>query len=101
MLQYDSNRYLKVLERMEHNDLAPVISDKKLFDCNHIEVTTAILQKWKMPDEFVAISTRNYGLCKNDSEKNIMSIVLLADVFCEIWESGFNGGISQVQIDKK
>jgi len=47
MLQYDSNRYLKVLEMVEHNDLAPVISDKKLFDCNHIEVTTAILQKWK------------------------------------------------------
>jgi len=100
MLQYDSNRYLKVLEMVEHNDLAPVISDKKLFDCNHIEVTTAILQKWKMPDEFVAISTRNYGLFKNDSEKNIMSIVLLADVFCEIWESGFYGGISQVQIEK-
>jgi len=29
-----------------------------------------------------------------------MSIVLLADVFCEIWESGFYGGISQVQIEK-
>jgi len=54
----------------------------------------------EMPDEFVAISTRNYGLFKNVSEKNIMLIVLLADVFCEIWESGFYGGISQVQIEK-
>lgn len=100
MLQYDPRRYLKVLEMIQNEDISPIVADKKLFDCTHVEVTTAILNKWKMPPDFVGISTRRYDLCRSDYEKNLMSVVLLADVFCEIWGSGFFGGISQVQIDK-
>lgn len=100
MLQYDPRRYLKVLEMVQNEDISPIVADKKLFDCTHVEVTTAILNKWKMPPDFVGISTRRYDLCRSDYEKNLMSVVLLADVFCEIWGSGFFGGISQVQIDK-
>lgn len=100
MMQFDGKRYIKVLEMVEQDDVAPVVADKKFFDCSHIEVTTAILNKWNMPDDFIGISTRNYDLCRNDVEKNIMSVVLLADVFCEIWGSGFFGGISQVHIEK-
>lgn len=101
MLQYDSNRYLKVMELIDFDDSDPLIASEKFFDCNHIDVTIAILEKWKMPQEFVIISTRDLSKCESDTQRNLLSVVFLANVFCEIWGSGFYGGIKKVQIQKE
>ncbi len=101
MLQYNSDKYIKVLELIEFDGITPKKAHKEFFDCFHIDVTQKILEKWKMPDEFIRIISRDYKNCLDANQENLMSVVFIANLFCEIWGSSFYGGIMQLDIEKE
>lgn len=101
MLQYKSDAYIKVIELIDYDYEDPLKASLKFFDCNHIDVTNAILEKWNMPKDFIRVVSRDFEKCKDNNEKNILAVVFLANVFCEIWGSGFYGGIKEVEIQKE
>lgn len=101
MLQYNSERYIKVIELIEFDGVSPKEAHSQFFDCFHTDVTLGILKKWKMPDEFIRIISRDYKNCVDSTQENLMSVVFIANLFCEIWGSGFYGGLMQLDIEKE
>lgn len=100
MMQYDFESFIKVVKLIEFDNQDPISVEEKFFDTNHKEVGLEILKKWQMPERIIEIFTLSYDKEQDEDTKLLISIIKLADYFCEIWGADFYGGVNNLQLDE-
>ena len=98
MIQYDAQKYLKVVDLIKNENKTDHEAEKEIFDITHDEVGAEIARLWKLPSELSAIITYHSEPSKSENYKELVAIVRLADQLCEIWGADFYEGISALSI---
>jgi HD-like signal output (HDOD) protein len=98
LIQYDTDKYLAVIEKIE-SGMLDIDAEREIFGTDHIEIGYEIAKLWKLPNELVAIIRFHTNPAEADSNKDLISIVRLADKLSEIWGADFYEGIEMVKIE--
>lgn len=101
MLQYDSAKYLQVVEMIAQKNIMDYDAEMEVFGAHHMEVGEHIANLWKLPDELTNIIAYHTHPSEAPEYKELVAIVRFADVLCEIWGAGVEEGFSQVEFENE
>ena len=85
---YDSERYMRVIERAYNEDVTFYFAEKEIFGFSHPEVGALVVKKWKLSEELEnAIRYHHDGFQTNIKENpfymgKLPTIVNLSDLIC-------------------
>lgn len=93
MIQYDSAKYMQVINLMNEKSIMDVDAEIEIFGATHLQVGERIAKLWKLPEELTNIIAFHNTPELVSNHKELVAIVRLADMLCEIWgasaEEGF------------
>lgn len=98
MIQYDAQKYKKVVEQVLNNDLSDIEAEMDVYGVSHIEVGTEIARLWKLPEELTTIITHHTHPSESPKNKELVSIVRMSDLLCEMWNADFYEGIKSLDL---
>ncbi len=99
MVQYDARKYFQVVDKVKKgaNDIE---AELEVFGVAHTEVGAEIAKLWKLPSELTTVVTYHMDPASAPRHKELVAIVRLADMLCEIWDAGFYEGILSLRIEE-
>lgn len=100
MLQYDLESFKKVMELVEFDREHPFEVEERLFGINHRNLGYEIVKKWELPEDLTEIFKLEYSHEQTKETKLLISIINLANIFCEVWGAGFFGGVNEIIIEE-
>ena len=98
MMQYDTKKYLEVVDLVEKGAL-DIDAEYDIFGANHIEVGSEIAKLWKLPRELTNIITYHNEPDTAPENNDLIAIIRLPDLLCEVWDAGFYEGIQILDIE--
>lgn len=99
MLQYDANMYLEVVKLVKKGAV-DVEAENDIFGATHVEVGSEIAKLWKLPRELTNIITYHNEPDTAPENNDLIAVIRLPDLLCEVWDAGFYEGISMLDIEK-
>ncbi|MCX6155560.1 MAG: HDOD domain-containing protein [Candidatus Kapabacteria bacterium] len=100
MLQFDAQKYKSVVDLVVAGSM-DVEAEQKIFGISHTEVGMEIAKLWKLPDEMTTIITNHTHPAEAKTSKDLVAVVRLADVLCEMWGADFYEGFRAVDIEQE
>jgi HD-like signal output (HDOD) protein len=85
MLQYDAVKYKKVIDIIQNEKIIDTAAEREIFGTDHTEVGEQIAILWKLPEELTSIISFHDNPSNAPAHKELVSVVRLADLLCEIW----------------
>lgn len=101
MLQYDSVKYNEVVDLVLKEGIFDIEAEQKVFGVSHPEVGIEIARLWKLPEELIDIIGYHSEPGNAHQNKDLISIVRLSDILCEIWGADFYEGFRMVEVSKE
>ena len=101
MLQYDAVKYSKVLNNVHANGMMDVDAERELFGIDHTEVGAEICLMWKLPEPLAEAISYHTHPSKAIANKELVAIVRLADVLCEMWGADISEGFDSINIEEQ
>ncbi len=96
MIQYDSIKYLEVIRLVIEENMNDNDAENQIFGVTHAEVGAEISRLWKLPAELRSVITFHDRIEDAFEHKELISMVRLADLLCEVWGAGFYEGITEL-----
>jgi len=100
MIQYNLEDYLKV-KLLVDNGANLLEAEREVFEVDHNQVGTEIAKLWRLPQDLVDIIQYHYNPTECEANKELISLVRLSNIFCEMWGAGFNEGIKELHLEKE
>lgn len=98
MLQHSVDNFYRMIEIVESRGCSDVEAEKEIFDINHLEIGESIAKLWKLPVELsIIISHHNYPATL-EKNNELVAIVRMADLLCELWGAGVYEGLKNINI---
>lgn len=101
MLQIDTAKYSEVVRLVEEEGMLDSEAEKKVFEMSHEEVGAEIARLWRLPADLSNIITFHSEPALAPNSNDLIAVVRLADLFCEIWGAGFYEGIKALDIGRE
>ncbi len=98
MMQYDLEKYKQVINLIEQEKISDIEAEYQIFKLNHIEVGASLAKIWKLPDDISSIITNYYTPSKSEMNQDLVAVVNLAGILCELNGYGFYKGINGIQL---
>ncbi|MDQ1266866.1 MAG: hypothetical protein QG635_2019 [Bacteroidota bacterium] len=92
MIQYDFDKYLKVIQAIEKYKVEDTLAERKIFGVSHIEVGEKIASVWHLPEELITIIANYQTPSKSDTYQDLVASVGLAGLISEIYGADFYMG---------
>ena len=99
MMQYDFQKYLLVIDKV-NKGAVDIEAEFDIFDATHLEVGSEIAKLWKLPRDLTNIITFHNEPEKSPENKDLVAIVRLSDLLCEVWGAGYYEGIKTIKFEK-
>lgn len=99
MIQYDSKSYLKVIDLIENHGYNDIEAELKIYSVSHNEVGSEIAKLWQLPNDLYDIITNHTYPLDATENKELTSLVRVADLLTEIWGAGFYEGIKILDLE--
>ncbi len=100
MLQFDINKYAQVIEKIEREQIMDCEAEIEIFGVDHLEVGEHIAKLWKLPDELVDIIGHHNNPDLIDLSKELISVVRMSDLFCEMWGASMYEGYTLIKLNE-
>ena len=98
MFQFDASNYTKVVTMITEDSIIDTEAEKNIFGVSHNEVGKEIAKLWKIPSELTNIIEYHNSPNVPPVHEDLISVVRLADLFCEIWGAGFYEGQKMLKV---
>lgn len=98
LLQYNHSMFKEVLMLIESGN-SDIEAENMVFGTNHNEIGFEVSKLWKLPKELSQIMFNHTKPAEAVDNKELISLVRLADIFAEIWGADFYEGILEVTIE--
>ncbi len=98
MLQYDAKKYYQVVDRVQKGAL-DLEAELEVFGVTHTQVGGEIAKLWRLPQELYTIIAFHTNPLEAPNFKEIVSVVRIADLLCEVWDAGFYEGIQSLKLE--
>lgn len=98
LLQYNHSMFKEVLMLVESGN-SDIDAENMVYGTNHNEVGFEISKLWKLPKELSQIMHNHTNPSESIENKELVSLVRLADLFAEIWGADFYEGILELSIE--
>lgn len=97
LIQYDTKAYQEVIQKVRKG-ASDIEAEEEVFEANHIEVGYEIAKLWKLPNDLAQIIKYQNIPGEAGEIKELVSVVRLADLLCEMWDAGFYEGIESISL---
>lgn len=101
MIQYDAMKYKQVVDLVVTEGIFDIEAEQRVFGATHPEVGLEIAKLWKLPEELINIIGHHTNPAESPQHKDLISIVRLSDILCEIWGADFYEGFKVVEVSKE
>jgi HD-like signal output (HDOD) protein len=101
MLQFDASKYKQVIDLVHNDKVLDTFAEREIFGTDHKEVGEQIAILWKLPEELTSIITYHDSPSDSPVFKELVSVVRLADLLCEIWGADVFEGHRELHIDEE
>lgn len=98
LLQYNPSMFKEVMMLVESGN-SDIEAENMVFGTNHNEIGFEISKLWKLPKELSQIMYNHTKPSESIENKELISLVRLADLFAEIWGADFYEGITELSIE--
>jgi putative nucleotidyltransferase with HDIG domain len=98
MLQYDNEKYLKVIELIENQGISDLEAENQVYKCDHTQVGYAIAASWNLPMAIQDIVRYHHRPAEATNNKALVATVRCIDLLCEMWQSGFYENIPHLDL---
>lgn len=98
LLQYNPGMFKEVMMLVESGN-SDVEAENMVFGTNHNEIGFEISKLWKLPKELSQIMYNHTKPSDSIDNKELVSLVRLADLFAEIWGADFYEGILELSVE--
>lgn len=98
MLQYDAKKYYQVVDRVQKGAL-DLEAELEVFGVTHTQVGGEIAKLWRLPQELYTIIAFHTNPLEAPNFKELVSVVRIADLLCEVWDAGFYEGIQSLKLE--
>lgn len=99
LIQYDFQKFKEVLRLIDEGN-TDIDAEILVFETNHNEVGYEISKLWKLPNDLSQVLFYHTHPNNSPQQKELISIVRLADLFAEIWGADFYEGIKELKVDE-
>ncbi len=101
MIQFDSDKFLKVVEMVEEKNVMDVEAEKEIFGVDHLEVGKEIAKMWKLPKQLEAVIASHNFPEKIGKHADLVAAVRFSDILCEMWGADIHEGFEKVKIKEE
>lgn len=98
LLQYNHSMFKEVLMLVESGN-SDIEAENMVYGTNHNEIGFEISKLWKLPKELSQIMYNHTKPADANDNKELISLVRLADLFAEIWGADFYEGILELSVE--
>lgn len=95
LLQYNVDKYKDSIRLIIKEGLADHVAEKEIFGHNHIEVGKEIARCWKLPGELKSIITNYTSPLNEETHRDLVAAVRIADLLSELNGADFYKGIKK------
>lgn len=101
MMIHNPEMFKKTISLASRNNVTDLEAEESVYGLNHIRLGDEIARVWKLPSEIQMVISHHHDPSKIHRHSEIVSIVRLADILCEIWGAGFDEGLKQVNLKEE
>lgn len=100
MVQFNTGLYIDVLRLINEEKYTDVDAEIKIFGVDHLEVGEKIFHLWKLPSELSYIVSHHSKIDQLNQSQELVSIIRVADLLCEMWGAEIGEGFEQIKISE-
>ncbi len=101
MIQYFPDKYSEVVRITDEEKIRDIEAEERVFGVSHNEAGRAIARLWKLPEDLTEIITAHSDLSQAEQAQDILSVVRISDLLCEMWGYGVHEGILELELEKE
>jgi putative nucleotidyltransferase with HDIG domain len=99
MIQFDPENYEKVVQIITEEHIPDTDAELRVYGVDHLVVGELIARLWKLPKELQYIAGHHNDASKlTESHKEVVALVRVADILCEMWGASIDEGIFSVDL---
>lgn len=99
MIQYFPELYDKVLEVIDGEQVRDTVAEQRVFGTDHNTAGKAIASMWQLPTDLSEVIALHSTLENATDSQDIISVVRIADLLCEMWGAGIHEGIRELELE--
>ncbi|MDQ1266473.1 MAG: hypothetical protein QG635_1625 [Bacteroidota bacterium] len=94
MIQYDLNKYSKVISEIKNNKLADMEAEKRIFGISHVEVGESLARLWSLPETITTVIANYPHPSKLTEHRELVASVSFAGILSELNGADFFKGLN-------
>ncbi len=91
--QFFADVFTEILKKAHMNDDSVITWEQKMLGCTHADIGAWLLSHWNFPPSIAAAVHFHHYPERAPTYKDLVSVVRLSDIFCEMWGIGFDDDI--------
>lgn len=101
MIQYFPNEYHETVQLIESEQIIDVEAERRVFGTDHNEAGEVIARMWKLPSDLSEIMTKHSNITLAENSQDVMAVVRIADLLCEMWGASVHEGITELELERE
>ncbi|MCK5077831.1 MAG: HDOD domain-containing protein [Calditrichia bacterium] len=98
--QYFPEKFEEILKYSKDNQMPLIESEQKILGADHMEIGGWILKKWQFPENLISVVSYHHNPSKSEKHQELVSIIQISEVFCELWGVGFDDDVKTCVIEE-
>jgi len=101
MMQCDFELFKKVIDLVNDTGNTIIEAEKTIFGAVHTDVGGEIAKRWHLPKDFTTIIKYHNNFAAAPPEnRNVVAVINLSNMLCEVWGAGFYEGIQSIAFEE-
>ncbi len=88
IMQYFPDELTRIVSIVQKEGLDFLEAEKQVLGCSHTEIGKFLVNKWVLPENICNVLEYHHDPCKLEGNKKLVSIVHLADIMTQEFETG-------------
>lgn len=101
MIQYFPDQYEQVVRLIEVEGIRDTEAERRVFGEDHNTAGALIARMWKLPPHLHDAVIGHSDLSRASENIDLVSVVRIADILCEMWGAGVREGIREVELERE
>ncbi len=101
MIQYFSVDFIQVVELVEREHISDVEAERRIFGADHNQAGEVLARQWQLPEDLRGVIVCHTDVSRVEKPSELLAIVRIADMLCEIWGAGVHEGIRELELERE